>query len=156
MPKTLSPEIIEQIKSMSEKRIEQKVIAETLGISIPTVSRYQRHFNINASNRYNGGAISQSMQDDVVTGFRKAEQRNGADCERQPREWCMVAEKVVTMVGIDTGFIYTMGTKMDHIKITTNNSEDITVSLEELVAFGNEILDVAESVQKIKSNVWEF
>lgn len=155
MPKRISDEQIEMIKSMSEKRLEQSVIAETVGVSIPTVRRYQNEFDVPASNRYGGGVISQGTHDEPVS-FKKAEARNGGPREVQPREWCMIAEKVITLAGIDTGFIYTIGTKMDHIKITTNNSDDIVIELKDLVAFGNELLDIAEDVQQLKNNVWSL
>lgn len=151
----ITDEQIEMIRSMSEKRIEQKVIAEQLGISTPTVRRYQKKFGLLASNRFNGGVVSQSIRDTTVD-FKKDEQRNGEWEDKHPREWCMLAEKTCTLVGIDTGYMYTIGSNDDHVKITTNNSEDIIISLKQLVAFGNEILDVAESVQKLKNNRTEI
>lgn len=151
--KYLDEDQIARIKSMSEKKYTQAEIADMVGCSIATVRRHQQQFDIPASNRYSGGMISQGTRDESIS-FKKAESRNGGPRETQPREWCMLAEKVCTVVGIDTGYIYTIGTKMDHVKITTNNSEDITIDLKELVAFGNELLDVAEMVQKIKNNVW--
>ena len=151
MPKRLSPEQIETIKSMSEHHHSQLEIAEAAGCCKGTVGKYQAELDIPASNRYGGGALASTMRDEAVS-FRKAEQRNGGERERQPREWCAIAEKSYTLMGIDTGYMYNVATNSDEVIITTNNKNDVHIELKNLVAFGNELLDVAETIQKIKEN----
>lgn len=155
MPKGMhtTEEQIRRIINLSESRIEQKVIADELGISVATVGRIQKKYNIPASNRYNGGMISSGIIDNCIEkqdDYREVETNNVNEFGT------IVAEKVITLLGANTSFIYTVGTKMPVVKITTNNSTDFIIDLKDLVAFGNEILDVADKVTDMKRNVWNI
>ena len=146
----LTPEQKETIKSMSEKKIEQRVIAETIGCTKETVGYWQKKFGIPASNRYGGGMVSSTLMDPEPFSVRIPEKYE----ESTNIIGVTVAEKVVTLVGTNTTFLYTIGTKMNSCKITTNNASDIVIELKDLVAFGNEILDVADKIQEMKGNSW--
>lgn len=151
MKKRLSEDQIEQIKSLSMQKIEQNVIAEMVGCSVPTVRRYQQHYNIPASNRYRGGVLSEGVVPSPVST-----EKNEAILELKPKEWVVLAEKNVVLYGHKTGFSYAVGTKGNEVRIKTGYCEDIQIGIKDLVAFGNEILDVAEAIQQMKKDVFSI
>ena len=154
MPRLITEETKEAIRSMSLKKLTQGEIAEKLGVSVSSVRRYQNYDSIPASNRYRGGMISSNYGDsmtdisikpveDAVPVYQKK--------ESERHEYVAIADQTVTLTGNATNYIYTICSKKDHVTITTNNEQDLIIDLKSLVAFGNEILDVAERLEKIRN-----
>ena len=153
MPKgvRLTEEQTTKIRSMTVQRYTQVEIAECIGISIDTVRRIQKKYELPASNRYNGGLIS------------SGEQRETPKIESKPDEeprkitndcGVVVAERLITFAGKNTGYLYGLETKMDKVRITTNNSKDIIIDVKDLVSFGNELLDMADKIIALSKIPW--
>ena len=152
MPKghVLTDSEIARIKTMSEQRLTQPEIAETVGVSVSTVQRLQKRFSIPASNRYNGGFMSSDETREVPKVDAKPKsQANKNQCG------VTVAEKTITFVGQGTQFIYGItGHNLDSIRITTNNEKDVVLDAKDLVSFGNELLDIAEKIMALQKIPW--
>lgn len=154
MPRLITEETKEAIRSMSLKKLTQVEIAEKLGVSISTVRRYQNYDNIPASNRFRGGMLSSKYGEPVTDiSIKPVEVPVLEKKEPEHRDYVTIADQIIALTGNVTSYIYTIGSKKDHVTITTNNEQDLIIDLKSLVAFGNEILDVAERLEKIK-NVW--
>ena len=154
MPRLITEETKEAIRSMSLKKLTQGEIAEKLGVSVSSVRRYQNYDNIPASNRYRGGAISSNYWDTMTNiSVKPVEDAVPVYQKKEPErhEYIAIADQIVTLTGNATNYIYTIGSKKDYVTITTNNEQDLIIDLKSLVAFGNEILDVAERLEKIKN-----
>lgn len=144
----LSEEQISEILKLSEMKLTQKDISERTGVSVPTIRRIQQGEHIPASNRYNGGMISSSIRENPSVGVKSVREDIPNDCG------VIVAEKVVTLVGSRTAYMYTIGTRTKTVSITTNSNEkDFVIEVKDLVAFGNELLDVAEKLQNLKNEL---
>lgn len=146
----LTDEIKERIRSMSEQRYTQREIAEMVGCSIQSVRRVQQDSDIPASNRYSGGALATCDLREVPNMVSKPEQ----DQTKPNHCGVVVAEKNITFVGERTQFLYGIGTTMDSVRITTNNNNDIVIEAKDLVAFGNELLDIAEKIYSLQKIPW--
>ena len=153
MPKgvRLTEEQTTKIRSMTVQRYTQVEISEALGISVNTVSRIQKKYGLLASNRYNGGMISQAEEREAPKITSKPE-----DQPKKPMNDCSVvaAERIITFTGKNTGYLYGLETRMDKVRITTNNSKDIVIDVNDLVSFGNELLDMADKIIALSRIPW--
>ena len=140
---------IEKIRSMSEQRFTQIEIANAVGCSVQTVRRFQQRFAIPASNRYNGGLLSSDEEREVPKMETKPTEQKTVE------NHCGVTvyERNVTFAGAKTGFLYGVGTSQDVVKIVTNGGE-FTIKTKDLVAFGNEMLDVVEKLMDLQRVPW--
>ena len=153
MPKgvRLTEEQIMKIRSMTVQRYTQTEIAEAIGISIDTVGRIQKKYGLLASNRYNGGMISSGEQRETP----KIESKPNEEPRKVTNDCSVVAaERLITFAGKNTGYLYGLETKMDKVRITTNNSKDIIIDVKDLVSFGNELLDMADKISALSKIPW--
>ena len=144
----LTDEQHDEILKLSEMKLTQNDISERTGVSVPTIRRIQQEALIPASNRYKGGVVSSGNRENPSVGVKSMREEYDNDCG------VILAEKVVTLVGSRTAFMYTIGTRMKNVLITTNSNEkDFVIEIKDLVAFGNELLDVADKLQNLKNEL---
>lgn len=150
MPREISQEQIDMIKSMTEQRFSQQAIQDKTGISKTTIRKYQRLSNLPASNRHEGGT---RVLNSIPPVFEKEEKK---EPEKNPGEWLILHDKTLELVGIKTNYKYTISRQSNEVVIDPLYSESLKISIDDLVAFGNELLDLADVLNDMKRNVWKY
>lgn len=154
MPNRLTADKIERIISMTEQRYTQAEIAKEVGCSVSAVRTYQRKENLPASNKHGDGRRGISA---IPPTFEAGEASDDKTYNLGSGEWIILADKTIKLAGVMTGYKYIVGAHDKSIKIDTGyNDSVLEVDLKDLVAFGNELLDVADMIATLKKNVWEI
>lgn len=144
----LGPDAIEIIRNMTESGATQRAIANTINCSVSCVAHRQRKLGLKASNKWPFGGTAKKYP----VEYDKTEPIKVQD---QPKEhYISVSKKIVSFTGARTGFEYDAGTNMNCVRIRTGYNENeetvgFEIDIKDLVAFGNEILDVAEYISKM-------
>lgn len=153
----ISPDIIEKIVELTKQHLPQDEIAEKAGVSIDTVRRYQQKANLPASNRsWVSGQYLKKPSKPVkpVETDEPVEEpttiKEDTMVETKPGEWISVDDASIKISGKKTSFGYTISLLSGDILISTGYGADIPIDSRDLVAFGNELLDMAEKIENIK------
>lgn len=149
----LTQDRIDKIWSMTEQRCTQADIARVVGCSIGTVKAYQKIQRLPASNRHGDGNTGVN----AIPPVFKKESEEQIEPDTKPNEWVALEDKTISLLGLKTNYRYIVRMHGDIIKIETGyNEEPFEIDIKDLVAFGNELLDVADSITKMKKNVWQI
>ena len=165
--KKISSDVIEKIEQLSKQKIPQDEIADLVGVSKRTVRRYQQKAHIPASNR--GIPTGQYRKDEPVwpvadkneevkmVKFDPSKLKTAStdtvtatsDIQKSGA-WISVDDASIKISGKKTSFSYTISLLSGDILINTGYGADIPIDSRDLVAFGNELLDMAEKIEQIK------
>ena len=136
----MSEENQELLKQMSRAGYVQDAIAEKLGCSRGTVYMYQKKFGIKASNRWKFG--ENPMREPLQ--LKKA-----PVYEATQNSIVRVVDMSIELAGIKTGFKYHWNVNDNSIIIETGYCTPLEIDLKDFAPFGNEVLDMAEQMQKL-------
>lgn len=146
-PRNFTKDEIEMIRSMTEQGCTQAAIAEALNTSNTTIRYHQNKLGLKASNKWHFGE-SVKKDGEIFDTTKPVKQK--------PKEqYLIVTEKTVNFHGAKTGFNYVVNSNAKGIVINTGYCEPLEIDLKDLVSFGNEILDIADEITKMKANVFE-
>ena len=146
----LGPDAIETIKSMTIHGGTQRAIAREVGCEASTVAYHQKKLGLKASNKWKFGGTAEKYPT-----IKEDDRKDTVKVQEQPKEhFISVSQKTVRFTGARTGFEYEAGTNINCVKILTGYNENeetigFEIDIKDLVAFGNEILDVAEYISKM-------
>lgn len=142
MKRKLTDGQIDAIKRLTMEGYTQSQIADRVGITKSTVAYYQKKFELKASNKWHFGETASnepiSVKEEKIDKPKKPE-----------KKWTTVADQTLILNGVDTGFVYTIGAKSDIVKIDPTYGPSIEIETKDLVAFGNELVDIAERLCKM-------
>lgn len=149
----MSKEKIETLERMTREGYTQGQICEAVGFGVETVRKYQKIAGLKASNRWRYGESAEIRVPDL--GGNEIIPLNPETVPQPvPGEWVQLTYKVIRLKGVRTNFDYEIGLFDTALKIKPGYSEDIEIDLKDLIAFGNEILDVAEKINELKGGKW--
>lgn len=140
---------IEKIRNMTIHGATQREIAEVIGCTTVSVSYHQKKMGLKASNKWEFGGTAEKYP---------AVKEDGTDTVKIQNEskehFISIAQKTLRFTGARTTFEYECGTNMNCVRILTGYNENeetvgFEIDIKDLVAFGNEILDVAEYISKM-------
>lgn len=150
----LTTEQKDMIRSMSDNHYTQREIADRVGCSVPTVGRYQKLFNIPASNRYNGGVISQNFREEPKVE-NKTETVAATKSDEFTPEYVLLDEKICRFAGVESCVEYTMSTMRDYVTITHGEGV-LQIEIKYLPDMIRELQDVVKAVEKLKGDKWSI
>ena len=162
--KKLTLEDVEKIKELSKQHLPQDEIANIVGCSKITVRRYQQIAHLPASNRSvpSGQYTKNDPKWHMVDGdeevkmvkFDPSKIKAASDKPSTPNtksgEWISVDDASIKISGKKTSFTYSISLLSGDILINTGYGADIPIDSRDLVAFGNELLDMADKIENIK------
>ena len=153
----ISPDIIEKIVELTKQHLPQDEIAEKAGVSVDTVRRYQQKAGLPASNRswVSGQYLKKpSKPTKPVESAESTEEptpvKEDIMAATKPGDWISVDDASIKISGKRTGFGYTISLLNGDITVNTGYGGDIPIDSRDLVAFGNELLDMADKIEQIK------
>ena len=117
----------------------QKDIAHQTGYSLPTIRKIQKERCCEPLWNSKSGA---------VPNFVKKEPK----LDPVEHNYTLINNKTLEVVGIGTQFVYTVSTKGKDLTINTGYCPEFAIDLKDLVNFANELMDVAQMAEQIRSN----
>lgn len=136
--KAIHEEQLEKIKRMTEEGYTQKDIGDLLGVTKSTIGYYQKKLDLKASNKWHFGETASKKPVNL-------------EVKKPKKQYTIVAEKTVKLTGKATKFEYSFGTNSKAVSINPGYSEKIEIDLKDLLNFSNELIDVAETLEKMRS-----
>ena len=153
----LTAEQLKMIEDLSNHKFDQLIIAEKVGCSVWTVRRYQQLTGIPASNRTEpSGQHKKKIEETNQKEDIVVEEKTVAAENKKPinnGDYVTIANASISVSGNRTGFTYEMQLLGGEIIITTGYGEPIPLDARDLVAFGNELLDMAEKINQFKKMI---
>ncbi|WP_458459316.1 hypothetical protein [Pseudobutyrivibrio sp.] len=132
----------EMIKKLTLEGKTQAEIGDMFGVSSTTIYYYQKKFNLKASNRWHFGESAERLPDCGPVKVHVSEE--------EAQTWVQMVTHKVLLNGRKTGFDYEIENNGISLTILTGYSDPFEIDIKDLVAFGNELLDVAETLCKLK------
>ena len=149
--RVITPDMLETIKSMTMQGYSQNAIGDELGVRGTTIGYYQKKLGLAASNKWDFGGTAEKHPEPIYKD--KSEETEEVKEVQEPikqepkrPKFIDVVDKTIIFTGSKTNFKYTCGNHLDNVKIEIGYSADIEIDVKDLVAFGNELLDVAEEI----------
>lgn len=152
----LSKEKLEKIEALSKSKWRQADIAKEVGCSVDTVRDHQQRLGIPASNRFepSGQYLPKKPVAIKPETFKEEVMAISAPKNQtKPGEWVEIVEAAIKLTGSKTSFTYTIGLLNSEITIHTGYGDPIPLDARDLVAFGNELLDMADKITALKNNL---
>lgn len=136
--KAIEEKDLEIIKRMTEEGYSQKDIGEKIGCHSTTIGYYQKKLNLKASNKWHFGETA-------------SKEPVNLEVKKSKKKYTIVAEKTIKLTGKATKFEYSFGTNSKNVTINPGYSESIEIDLKDLLNFSDELIDVAETLEKMRS-----
>ena len=150
----LTSEEKDKIRSMIERNCDRQTIADELGVSVVTVTRYRKECGVDfACHRtsHNGKIVH-----DVPPVFPEEENKAIIKASKPLRlDSLIVAEKTLIIKGVGTGFNYKISTVSEDVIIETGYNEPFKIDMRDLLGFAKELVQVAEKLDNMKKHVWD-
>lgn len=142
MPKKrYNDEVMERVRSMTENGFSQGQIGETIGVHATTVGKWQKKLGLKASNKWHFGETAKK------DGIQLKEEKP----PKPKKKYTKVVDKTIKFQGTATKYEYVIGMHSDLLKINPGYTAEIEIDLKDLVAFANELVDIAEAIEKMRS-----
>lgn len=139
-PRSIVGDKLEKLKQMTREGYSQSVIGDALGCSKRTVGIYQRENGLKASNRWRFGERAEMEPLQVKETPQYSVTQNA---------FVKIVGTTVELNGIRTKFKYYWKVENDSIIIDTGYCPPFEVDIVDFASFGNEVLDMAEQMQKL-------
>lgn len=152
----LSQEMLDKIEALSKSRWRQADIAKEVGCSVDTVRAHQQRLGIPASTRVEASGQYPAKQPVAISPDTFKEEVMAISAPKnqtKPGEWVEIVEAAIKLTGSKTSFTYTIGLLNSEITIHTGYGDPIPLDARDLVAFGNELLDMADKITALKNNL---
>lgn len=142
MPKKrYNDEVMETVRSMTEKGFSQERIGEKIGVHATTVGKWQKKLGLMASNKWHFGETAKK------DGIQLKEEKP----HKPKKKYTRVVDKTIKFQGTATKYEYVIGMHSDLLKINPGYTNEIEIDLKDLVAFANELIDITEVIEKMRS-----
>lgn len=152
----LTQEKLDKIEALSRSRWRQSDIAKEVGCSIDAVRNHQQRLGIPASTRFEASGQDRppkKIKIDLKAEVKEPMVPNVPKNQANPGEWISIAEAAIKITGNKTSFTYTIGLLNSEITIHTGYGDPIPLDARDLVAFGNELLDMADKITSLKNTI---
>lgn len=144
-PNRLSEEDLMTIKRMTMEGYSQKDIGNKVGVTGSTIGYHQAKLGLKASNKWHFGETAEKEVPQLKSEKPKLP-------EPEVGTFVTVADKTLKLVGNRTGFQYECGVTKTGLTIMTGYGDPMEIDLKDLVNFGNELLDIADMINKMKAD----
>lgn len=143
--KNFTPEQIDIIRRMTMEGYVQDDIAKNLDTTKTTIRRYQYKLGLKASTKWSATKGETAKKEPLNLKEESVEPKQ----KRGDQKFVTMTSRLIKFTGTRTNFTYEYGMDNTTLRIETGYSGPFDIDLKDLVSFGNELLDVAESINRI-------
>lgn len=147
--KALTKEQLDKIEALSRSRWTQLDISKEVGCSIDAVRHHQQKLGIPASNRSEATGQHCVVNKEVAMSIVPAKPKILTKTPN-PGEWIDISDASIKIVGNKTSFNYSIGLLNGEVFVSTGYGDPIPLDSRDIVAFGNELLDIADKIDALK------
>ena len=140
--KVFNAEIAETVRRMTEEGYSQSRIAKEIGVHSTTIGHWQKKLKLKASNKWHFGESAK------MEPIQLSEEKEKPT--KPSKKFTKIVDKTLKLQGSTTKYEYVVGMHSDVLKINPGYSSDIEIDLKDLVSFANELMDVAEEIEKMR------
>lgn len=147
-----------EICRLTKEGYSQPEIGARVGLCKRTVSIIQKENHLRASNRWRFGEeafdenmirMPVAMKDEQKTTDEKPVERTEKMAKNESQKWVAVTQKAIKLTGERTKFTYELKFEDTFLTVDSGYDEPIKIDMKDLVAFGNELLAVADEISKM-------
>lgn len=139
--KKYNDEIYEIVRNMTENGCSQSQIGEKIGVHPTTVGKWQAKLELKASNKWHFGETAKKE------GIQLKEEKP----PKPKKKYTTIVDKTIKLQGATTKYEYTVGMHSDLLKVNPGYTAELEIDLKDLVAFANELIDVAEVIEAMRN-----
>lgn len=153
----LTKEDKDTIRRMTTEGYSQNAIADKIGCQGSTVGYHQKKMGLKASNKWKLGEPVEIHPEVQMTEEEKVvEPQEEKKPERKVEHFVSVTDKNIDLVGSKTNFEYKVWLKASVIRINPGYTAEIEIDEKDLVAFGNELLEIADMITQMRADKYSL